>query len=90
MKASHAHLFADIAWSTDSVAETTRLRCAQLGLDVVELPAWYDVDDQDALRRLVTAEAREERGLTPYYAPFTMRALQRMEGQYRSLGQAAE
>ena len=49
MKAAHAHLFADIAWSTDSVAETTRLRAAQLGLDIVELPTWYDVDDQDSL-----------------------------------------
>src|ERR1700709_2834255 len=36
MKAAHAHLFADIAWSTDSVAETTRLRAAALGLGVVE------------------------------------------------------
>lgn len=90
MKAVHAHLFADIAWSTGSVAETTRLRCAQLGVDVVELPVWYDVDDEDALRRLVTAETLDEGGLTPYHAPFTRRALQGMDGQWRSLGQAAE
>jgi uncharacterized protein len=53
MKAAHAHLFADIAWSTDSVAQTTRIRAARLGLDVVELPAWYDVDDQVGLNRLL-------------------------------------
>jgi rSAM/selenodomain-associated transferase 1 len=52
MKAAHAHLFADIAWSTGSVADTTRLRAAQLGLEVVELPRWYDVDDHAALNRL--------------------------------------
>lgn len=53
MKAAHAHLFADIAWSTDTVAETTRQRARQLGVEIVELPAWYDVDDEAALIRLV-------------------------------------
>jgi rSAM/selenodomain-associated transferase 1 len=57
MAAAHAHLFADIAWSTDSVADTTRLRAAQSGLDLVELPAWYDVDDQAALDRLLDETA---------------------------------
>ena len=90
MKAVHAHLFADIAWSTDSVAEVTRLRAVQLGVDVVELPIWYDVDDQDALRRLVAADAHDDSELTPYGAPFTMRALQGMDVHGRSLGQAAE
>src|ERR1700710_65846 len=52
MKAAHAHLFADIAWSTDAVAATTRTRAAELGLEVVELPSWYDVDDHAALIRL--------------------------------------
>jgi rSAM/selenodomain-associated transferase 1 len=49
---AYAHLFADIAWSTDNVAATTRLRAAELGLDLVELPMWYDVDDHLALARL--------------------------------------
>ena len=53
MNAPHAHLFADIAWSTDRVAETTRSRAAGLGLDLVELPVWYDVDDDAALNRLL-------------------------------------
>jgi rSAM/selenodomain-associated transferase 1 len=53
MKAAHAHLFADIAWSTDGVAQATRMRAAQLGLDVVELPVWYDVDDHSGLTRLL-------------------------------------
>ena len=53
MKAAHAHLFADITWSTANVAETTRARAAELGLAVVELPPWYDVDDRESLNRLV-------------------------------------
>ncbi len=53
MKQAHAHLFADIAWSTSSVATTTQARAVALGLDVVMLPAWYDVDDAASLDRLV-------------------------------------
>ena len=51
-KPPHATLFADIAWSTDSVAAATRARASALGLDVVTLPTWYDVDDPASLNRL--------------------------------------
>jgi len=77
MTAAHAHLFADIAWSTDSVAAQTRARAAALGLEVVELPSWYDVDDEAALNRLLEP-AVEQDGLIPYAAPFTRLALARM------------
>ena len=92
MKAAHAHLFADIAWSTETVAATTRLRAAQLGLDVIELPAWYDVDDQAALERLLEEMATPTtvNGLVPYAAPFTARALAAMRPAKRGLDQAAE
>lgn len=53
MSAPYAGLFRDITWSTDSVAETTRIRAAELGLHMVELPAWYDVDDAASLRQLL-------------------------------------
>jgi hypothetical protein len=75
MTQAHAHLFADIAWSSDSVAETTRRRAAELGLPVVELPAWYDVDDEAALRRLLAGDPPDQ---LPYPAPFTRRALRGM------------
>ncbi len=78
VKAAHAHLFADIAWSTDTVAEVTRRRAAQLDLPVVELPPWYDVDDHPALLRLLREAdlASPEDGTWPAYpAPFTARAL---------------
>lgn len=53
MRALHAGLFADVAWSTSTVADTTRARAAALGLDLVELPPWYDVDDAASLSRLL-------------------------------------
>jgi hypothetical protein len=53
MRLPYTRLFADIAWSTSSVAETTRTRATELGLDLVELPPWYDIDDARALERLV-------------------------------------
>jgi rSAM/selenodomain-associated transferase 1 len=69
MRFPHAWLFADIAWSTSSVAATTRTRAAELGLDLVELPPWYDVDDAAALERLV----RDSAG---YDALWTRQAIQ--------------
>ena len=92
MKAAHAHLFADIAWSTDSVADTTRVRAASLGLEVVELPTWYDVDDEAALNRLLeeTAIPKIRDGLLPYPAPFTASALTKMGMPTQDLDFAAE
>jgi uncharacterized protein len=68
MRHPHARLFADIAWSSSSVAVTTHTRIAELGLDLVELPLWYDIDDAATLERLV----RENGG---YAAPWTRRAI---------------
>ena len=62
MKAEHAAMFADIAWSTDTVAAQTRERVASLGLDLVELETWYDVDDNAALRRLLSELAGTDPG----------------------------
>ena len=53
LKAAHAAPFSDIAWSTDTVAAETRARIAGIGLDLVELPSWYDVDDAASLRTLL-------------------------------------
>ena len=68
MRLPQAWLFTDIAWSSSSVAATTRTRAAALGLDLVGLPLWYDIDDAAALERLV----RENDG---YAAPWTRRAI---------------
>ncbi|MDR7040450.1 glycosyltransferase A (GT-A) superfamily protein (DUF2064 family) [Methylobacterium sp. BE186] len=49
LKARCPEMFSRIAWSTASVAETTRARARGLDLDLVELPPWYDVDDAATL-----------------------------------------
>lgn len=73
MKAPHAGLFADISWSTARVADQTRDRARSLGLEVVELPSWYDVDDRATLLRLLddlNADSLDA-GIMPYAAPAT-------------------
>ena len=49
LKRLHARLFADIAWGTAVVAQSTRGRAAEIGLPVAELPEWYDIDDAETL-----------------------------------------
>jgi uncharacterized protein len=69
MRRPHAGLFADIAWSTDTVAAQTRDRAASLGLDLVELPLWYDIDDAASLDRLVQETSKGN------VAPWTRHAI---------------
>lgn len=52
VKTAHRRLFEDIDWSTERVADQTRQRAAERGLDLIELPTWYDVDDAATLRAL--------------------------------------
>ncbi|QGY03029.1 DUF2064 domain-containing protein [Methylobacterium mesophilicum SR1.6/6] len=68
LKRAHARPFAEIAWSSDTVAATTRARVREAGLDLVELDPWYDVDDATALARLVA-------GRDGYPAPETRATL---------------
>jgi uncharacterized protein len=73
MKQPHAHLFADIAWSTSEVAAATRERALSLGIEIIMLPSWFDVDDADSLARLV-AEVAGDAPMgesAPYPAPAT-------------------
>ena len=53
LKAPHAELFADIDWSTARVADQTRAAAQRLGLAMVEIAPWYDIDDPISLARLV-------------------------------------
>ncbi|MBV8805328.1 MAG: TIGR04282 family arsenosugar biosynthesis glycosyltransferase [Sinobacteraceae bacterium] len=52
IKHPHRHLFHDIAWSTERVFQQTLERAASIGLEVVTLPPWYDVDDAASLNWL--------------------------------------
>jgi rSAM/selenodomain-associated transferase 1 len=49
LKKAHAAPFERITWSTGSVFAETVERCAEAGLELVELPVWYDVDDAETL-----------------------------------------
>lgn len=41
----HAHLFRDMTWSNETVFARTLERAREIGLEVVQLPMWYDIDD---------------------------------------------
>ena len=76
LKRAHAELFADIAWSTDAVAAQTRERAGSIGLELAELPVWYDIDDGAALNRLL-ASWREPPG-DAFHAPATRACAERL------------
>ena len=48
----HARLFENIPWSTREVYRQTLQRAQEIGLPVVDVPGWYDVDDADSFRML--------------------------------------
>jgi uncharacterized protein len=60
----HPHLFADIPWSTDVVYELTLQRAREIGLPVIALDGWYDVDDATSYAML----EREMDGVRPPFA----------------------
>lgn len=78
LKSAHAHMFADIAWSTGAVAAQTAARARESGLEFLQLPLWYDVDDAPALARLRAELTEPPPGLSPYAAPATRACLQRL------------
>jgi uncharacterized protein len=61
---SHPRLFEDIPWSTDAVYRLTLERAREMALPIVELPGWYDVDDEASLRLL----EQEFNGRRPEFA----------------------
>lgn len=60
----HAHLFSDIPWSTDVVYARTLDRAREIGLPVVSLDPWYDVDDRASFAML----EQEFDGIRPAFA----------------------
>jgi uncharacterized protein len=90
LKAAHRRMFEDIAWSTARVAEQTRARAREIGLDLHVLPTWYDVDDIETLRRLhaelcpgvpaAVGPAAPQRAVAPapHYARHTAELLNRL------------
>jgi len=56
----HARVFADIPWSTSEVHRLTMERTAEIGVPVINLPRWYDVDDMQSLGLLEAELAGEQ------------------------------
>jgi rSAM/selenodomain-associated transferase 1 len=52
MKAPHAEPFTSIHWSASTVYAETVAEIARAGVELVELPVWYDVDDGESLKVL--------------------------------------
>lgn len=84
MKAAHRRLFEDIDWSTERVAEQTLERAREIDLEIHMLPAWYDVDDLDDLRRLYgeirgsDEDCRRRDGVIPHRAGQTAALMQNL------------
>jgi hypothetical protein len=52
MKRAEPRVFERIKWSTGTVYEETVERAREAGVELVELPKWYDVDDAATLSML--------------------------------------
>jgi len=52
MKAPHPEPFTSIHWSTSSVYAETVAAIARAGVELIEIPVWYDVDDGETLKLL--------------------------------------
>lgn len=48
----HARLFDEMPWSTEAIYRLTLARAAELGLPVVNVPVWYDVDNAASFQML--------------------------------------
>ena len=70
MSRCQRRLFEDIDWSTPRVAAQTLARAAELGLETIVLPTWYDVDDAAALDTLV-GETLEGKPFSAQHRSFT-------------------
>ncbi len=60
----HPRLFDDMPWSTSEVYRLTLERAREIGLPVVNVPGWYDVDDAASFAML----EEELRGIPPSFA----------------------
>jgi uncharacterized protein len=85
----HPRLFEDIPWSTETVYALTIERAREIGLPVVALDAWYDVDD--ARTYALLEDEFDDRppsiatpGLAPQAAPRTQAFVRRHQAAGRA------
>lgn len=70
-------LFRDVPWSTPGVTAATLARAAEVAIQVVSLPVWYDVDDAASLLRLAV-ELADRSGRAAGVAPHTAEIVARL------------
>lgn len=82
MKQLHPEIFEDITWSTASVFAETVAAVRDVGVELVTLPMWYDVDDAETLTilhaELIDAVMPEFTSLRGYPANHTRSLLRRL------------
>ena len=96
LRRAHTRLFEDITWNTDQVYAETVQRSKEINLPAITLPAWYDVDDQRSLSRLLSElfperanEAVPQGSPAPYTKEFLRQILVR-EGTTRIWSQTSD
>lgn len=93
LKKAHRRLFENVEWSTSKVLTQTVTRAREIGLPVIVLPSWYDVDDATTLRHLCDELFLGDGKLAvpsdaiAYHAPHTREYLSRLieedDGRHR-------
>jgi uncharacterized protein len=89
LRTTHPRLFEDVAWNTDRVYVETVERAKEINLPGIALPAWYDVDDQISLSRLLSelfperADETVPRGSSAPYTKEFLRQILAVEGPGR-------
>jgi uncharacterized protein len=84
LKTPHRRMFEDVAWSTERVTEQSLQRAREIGLEVHQLPVWYDIDDVESLRKLRaelcgdTLAKRHAGKLVPHHAARTAKLMNRL------------
>jgi len=83
MKQAHYEIFKDITWSTSTVFDETVAAVRSIGVELITLPMWYDVDDAETLallrRELVDGLTPEFTSLSGYPAERTRSFLKRLD-----------
>jgi hypothetical protein len=81
---AHARLFSDIPWSTSEVYRLTLERAHEIGLPVMNVPGWYDVDDAGSFQMLedeMSGRAPQFASLAGADAPATRQFLRERKGR---------
>ena len=73
LRAPREAIFSGIPWSTDAVYRRTLEKARDVGLSVLSLDPWYDVDEPEDLERL-----SRELSAAPEEAPRTAAALRKL------------